>query len=369
MAAQPKTGIIRTFLALAVVAVLGVICVHRMPYAPASAANRVTATADQTTGLATTFHYNCPAGTNPESMPCLQQHYQTVTYKQGVQTAFSQLKAAYVNDSSVKADCHQLSHAIGRTAADMYKNIDDAYAQGDNFCWSGYYHGVMESIVTKIGSHNLAAKLPTICAQIKAQKPYSFYHYNCVHGLGHGIMDVTGSDLFASLKLCDTVGNSWENESCYGGVFMENVMDELNANHTTKYLKTDQPMYPCTAVDQQYKGQCYLMQTSHALHAANYNFQTVFNECAGIDPAFVDTCYQSLGRDASGNTNSDVQRTKANCMLGATADAQSNCIIGAVKDFVSYYHSDVQATQLCLALDPALQTTCQTTKTQYYSTF
>ena len=369
MAARPK-HFLRYGAAALCVAILGAISVHRMPYTPVSATtNPATTTADQTPGLDTTFHYNCPAGSDPESLPCLQQHYQTVTYKQGVQTAFAHLKAAYVNDAIVKSDCHQLSHAIGRTAADMYKNVDDAYAQGDNFCWSGYYHGVMESIVSKIGAHNLTTQLPNICAHIKAQKPYSFYHYNCVHGLGHGIMDVTGSDLFASLKLCDTVGNSWENQSCYGGVFMENEMDEVNANHSTKYLKADQPMYPCTAVADQYKQQCYLMQTSHALRAINYNFSTVFYECAGIESQYVDTCYQSLGRDASGSTNSDVARTKATCMLGATTDAQSNCIVGAVKDFVSYYHSDAQATQLCLALDPALQATCQATKTQYYSTF
>ncbi len=316
---------------------------------------------------ADSFQYKCKS--DAESLLCMEQQYKTFTKNHGVPAAFTKLKAAYAINPSVKTYCHQLSHVIGRTEADMVKNVDEAYSKGDNFCWSGYYHGVMESIVVKIGAKNLPAKLPTICAAIKAQKPYSFYHYNCVHGLGHGVMDVTDSNLFASLKMCDLLSNTWEKESCYGGVFMENEMDEVNPDHHSNYLKADQPMYPCTVVEQQYKYQCYLMQTSHALRVANYDFATVFTECSNIDATYIDVCYQSLGRDASGNSSSNVDKTKANCMLGANSDAQTNCIIGAVKDFVSYYHSDKQANDLCLSLDNSLQQICQTTKTQYYKTF
>jgi len=33
--------------------------------------------------------------------------------------------------------------------------------------------------------------------------------------------------------------------------------------------------------------------------------------------------------------------------------------MGAVLDFVYYYHSDAQAKQLCAAVDPALQADCR----------
>jgi hypothetical protein len=35
--------------------------------------------------------------------------------------------------------------------------------------------------------------------------------------------------------------------------------------------------------------------------------------------------------------------------------------MGAVLDFVYYYHSDAQANQLCAAVDPALQDDCRST--------
>ena len=317
--------------------------------------------------VAYTFTYNCNG--DPESILCLEKSYQTYTAQKGVAAAFVKLKAAYKTDPAVQADCHQLTHVIGRTEADMVNNVDIAYAQGDNFCWSGYYHGVMESIVSRIGASNLPKALPTICAPIQSKQPYSFYAFNCFHGLGHGAMDVSNSNLFASLKMCDLLPDDWTQESCYGGVFMENEMDEVNPDHHTVYLKAGQPMYPCTAVADKYKQQCYLMQTSHALRAANQNFSQVFTECSVIGQAYVDSCYQSLGRDASGSSDSTVAPTVYACMLGQTEDAKENCVIGAVKDFISYYHSDQQANGLCNALPSDLQSVCQTTKTSYYATF
>lgn len=318
----------------------------------------------------TTFTYKCNKGDSLDSLLCLQKQYQTITKTKGVQAAFTQLKAQYQTDDNVRADCHQLAHVIGRTEADLVDNVGEAYAQGDNFCWSGYYHGVMESIIEQIGAKNLPSAIPTICAEMKKTRPYSFYHYNCVHGLGHGIMDVNYGNMFKSLKMCDLLTDPWEQQSCYGGVFMQNVMDELDPDHGKPLFKADDPMYPCTAVDDKYKEQCYLMQTSHALEVQNEDFSKVFAECGDVEPVkYVDTCYQSLGRDSSGNSNSTIGPTKAKCMLGKDFGARSNCIIGAVKDFISYYHSDQQANQLCLSLEPNMRPICQSTKTQYYATF
>jgi hypothetical protein len=304
-----------------------------------------------------------------ESMQCLEKTYQTYTEKKGVAAAFVKLEAAYNTDPNVRANCHLLTHDIGRTEADVVGNIDVAYEQGNNFCWSGYYHGVMESVVSRIGPAKLPEEIPTICASIAKAKPYSFYDFNCVHGLGHGIMDITDSNVFKSLNMCDLLTDTWSQQSCYGGVFMENEMDEVNVDHHTNYLKAGQPMYPCTAVADKYKGECYLMQTSHVLRVDNDSFAEVFSQCAVIEPAYVDDCYQSLGRDASGNSNSTIGPTVTSCMTGQNEDAQSNCIVGAVKDFISYYHSDVQAGALCKALDARLQPTCEATKVEYYSTF
>lgn len=152
---------------------------------------------------------------------------------------------------------------------------------------------------------------------------------------------------------------------------MENVMSEDNPDHRTSFLHKDQPMYPCTAVDTVYKEQCYLMQSSYALKLDGYDFFKVFGECAVVDQDFVATCYQSVGRDASGSSTSDVTSTNTTCNLGQTAVAKSNCVIGAVKDFISYYHDDAKAKLLCdsFASDQSLVDVCRSTATDYYKSF
>jgi hypothetical protein len=151
---------------------------------------------------------------------------------------------------------------------------------------------------------------------------------------------------------------------------MENVMNEINPGEHSQYLKADDPLYPCTAVENRYKEQCYLMQTSHALTVLQEDFSKVFAVCSTVDAPYDATCYQSLGRDISGHSSSDVQQTKTNCLLGQTEVAKENCITGAVKDFISYFHSDQQGLALCASLgDQYLEDSCRNQATAYYKTF
>lgn len=312
------------------------------------------------------FVYECSPA-KPESIECQQKQYVDIVDSSGIEQAFSAVKADYATSPSVKANCHQITHAIGREAAAKYGTIESAYDKGDNFCWSGYYHGVMEAISKDLGKDKINADLTSVCANVAATRQYSFYHFNCVHGLGHGLMGVNGDELPQVLKLCDKFGDDWEKQSCYGGAFMENIMIAFQMGGQSKYLRDSEPLYPCTIVDQPYKQQCYLMQTSQALRVLNNDYAQVFALCATTGE-FQATCNQSLGRDASGNSNSNKDSTVAVCMLGADEEAQKNCFIGAVKDFISYFHGDTQATELCNALTPNLAQICTQTKEEYMRT-
>jgi hypothetical protein len=304
---------------------------------------------------------------------CYKKQLSSITKKQSPEAAMALVKKEYETSSYIKSQCHQLTHIIGRAALDKYKTIADTYAHGDQFCWSGYYHGAMEEVALKNGYDYIVKNANSICKPIAAKGEYSFYHYNCVHGLGHGLMFVKDGDLFASLSSCDPISNSWERTSCYGGVFMQNIMNEQTPDSDvktgSKYLKADQPMYPCTAVDYKYKDQCYLMQTSYALQTVSYDFSKVFGMCGQVDPDFKDTCYTSLGRDASGNSISNVDTTREKCLLGQTEEAQKYCIHGAAMDFVSYFHSDQQANNLCKSMPASLSADCLNVVKNYYATF
>jgi hypothetical protein len=48
-------------------------------------------------------------------------------------------------------------------------------------------------------------------------------------------------------------------------------------------------------------------------------------------------------------------------MKGRGYDARNNCIIGAVKDFIAYYHSSELGKTLCAILEVSLRESCMTT--------
>lgn len=300
---------------------------------------------------------------------CYENYYRDLVKTDGIKEAFADLKIRYQTNSYVMSQCHPLTHIIGQAAILKYPTATEAYLYGDAFCWSGYYHGALEGIMGKIGRNNIVSELNNICSAIPGKSNYSFDYYNCVHGLGHGLMAMTNTELFESLALCDNLSGLWEQTSCYGGVYMENVIVD-NKNHFTKYLKPDDPLYPCNTVAEKYKSACYLMQTSYMLKVVGGDFTKVFALCEKADANYKTTCFQSLGRDASGRSVSDIESTKAVCDLGTNFEAKSNCIIGAVKDFISYHHSDLEAKNLCHSLDnPDLRSICLNTAENYYQSF
>lgn len=117
------------------------------------------------------------------------------------EAAFTDFKEVYNTNAYVKGNCHQIAHVIGRAAAKKYGTLAETYKHGDNFCWSGYYHGAVETIANELGAANIVAQLNTVCAPFANAS--TFERYNCVHGMGHGLMAVEDDNLFTSLALCD----------------------------------------------------------------------------------------------------------------------------------------------------------------------
>jgi hypothetical protein len=309
-------------------------------------------------------------GAQASNFACWKQHYTQVVSQQSPEAAFVEAKAAFQTNPFLQSNCHQLSHVIGRVAATKYTTLTETYAHGDNFCASGYYHGVIETVAKQIGATKILSQVNNICAPFKKAKPYSLDHYNCVHGMGHGIMAIESDDIYKSLPVCDGYSDSWEQQSCDSGVFMENVMTELNPGEHSKYLKSDDLMYPCTAVADKYKSPCYLIQPSHALRALGYDFSKLFNLCSQVGAPYDAICYQSEGRDISGSSISNQETTLRNCSLGPTSYARQNCFIGAVKDFIYFHHDDKAGLALCAAVpDTAIAQSCSINAQGYYGTF
>lgn len=310
-----------------------------------------------TTGASTPPAPIC-AGARSIDFSCFATRYETITRGSGVQAALNDLSERGRTNGYLVAACHQLTHVIGRTAGELRGAA--AFAQGGELCASGYYHGVTEAVMVRIGAAQIVNQAQAVCADHREQHPTSFLHYNCVHGMGHGFMALFETDTFRSLAGCDLLADAWEQHHCYGGVFMENLTAIDSATRPSKDLRPAEPLYPCTAVATRYKGDCYIKQTAYALYVRNDDFSVVFRLCRdAADADFRAICYQGIGADAAIKSSKHVigeaaqaATTRQLCLLGPDSEARSNCVSGAVTTIVRDLEGDdTQSRALCGALD------------------
>ena len=311
------------------------------------------------------------AGAQSLDFNCFVSRYEALTRASGARAALRDLAERGRNHHYLVAACHQLTHVIGRTAGEIHGGAV-AYAQGADLCASGYYHGVTEAMMMRVGAERIVEQAQAVCGDHRQRERYSYLHYNCVHGMGHGFMAVFASDVFRSLEGCDALPDPWERHHCFGGVFMENLTAMRHPSRPSSHLRPDEPLYPCTAVDRRYKADCYMKQTAYALHVRQEDFGAVFRLCrAGPDVDFRAVCYQGLGGDAAIMSSKYVIGARAQtatlrklCLQGPDEEARSNCVVGAVNTMVrDRGGDDTRARAFCAILDDReLGPVCEVTR-------
>jgi hypothetical protein len=287
---------------------------------------------------------------------CLEQGYGNLAYEEGAKPALARFAAAITSDPDVERGCHRIAHMIG--SASLARNDDDvgrAFAEGDATCWSGYYHGILERALKGATDETvLVARLRDLCAGVLAGDD-RFVAYQCVHGLGHGLMIRSGLDLPGSLKLCTRLETEWEQISCDGGVFMENFNTSYGVK--SRFVRDGEPLYPCTSVEERHKLYCYLQITDNILAQNGYDFAAAATTCLDSEPNWVATCFQSLGRSASGTARLDRQRLLDLCGLAPDAN-EGECVYGAVRDIVSNDAGGERALAYCRSVREPYRARC-----------
>jgi cytochrome c553 len=259
---------------------------------------------------------------------CYEQAFANVAYRQGPKVALALVDRKIRSPGPIEADCHRIVHAIGAGAlAHFDGDTGAAFAAGGVTCASGYYHGIIERSLLGRPPEAIGPLTQSLCASRNIRRT-DFIHFQCVHGLGHGLMIYTGYGLPRSLDYCDELETEWERESCRGGVFMENSQSSYGVR--SKWLKDDDLIYPCNAVVQRAKYQCYLIQLARIGPALGFDWQRIVATCRESEPEFVVVCFQSVGREASGFTRHNSSDILDICRFGG--DMEDECIYGAARD-------------------------------------
>jgi hypothetical protein len=304
-----------------------------------------------------------PDGTKLEDCDearCYEQAFGNIAYYDGPQAALDVFDEKIAGGGEIERGCHRIAHTIGSASLARFKgNVAETFAAGRASCWSGYYHGVLERAFADVKSFDapaLGQVARGLCDDAGVRK-ITWLAYQCVHGLGHGLMIHTGYDLPLSLDVCDELATGWDQTSCKGGVFMENISTSYGVK--SRWVKgKDDPVYPCQVIEENDKLYCYLMVTSHVLRVLDWDWKKTAGVCADVEPNWVSTCYQSFGRDASGSSRQDPDRIIELCAIARPYGGEDDCISAAAKDMTANYTSGVQASGLCNATLATLRGRC-----------
>lgn len=258
--------------------------------------------------------------------------------------------------------CHTFAHFLGRRE---YKNSGDflrAFNQCDFACNHGCYHGVVEGYFESLGlataddmNQFLAEKIRGLCGR-ETDYAVPMRHEDCIHGLGHAAMFVTEHDIFRSLELCDFLSMKSEREECYGGVFMENT-ESATSGHPSIYIKADDPMYPCSVLEERYLDKCYYRQAAYFSRLSGKDRQRLINLCNSVPDDYRSACFRKMGADAAyenkqayNNTNFDF--IKSVCDLTPDGDFRFSCFAGAVDNLIYITGGDFSPPiEFCSILD------------------
>lgn len=279
----------------------------------------------------------------------------------GVKEAMARLVVE--SNAGVAFDCHQPAHKIGRMGYDKQKQ--DAFRECNADCHSGCYHGAMESFLSEKGIDNLAKDIDEVCNIFET----GFGKFECLHGVGHGVLALLDYDLPGALKECQKLSDFFAQSSCYGGAFMENIIaaQGLGAEgpHSTTWVKDGDPHFPCNAIgpDQGMRYQCYQMQTSWMLYKNGNDFRKAAAECLKAPAGLISVCFKSLGRDAAGQTVRDSEKMLAFCAYAKHPDTDyyKQCISGAMNVIVDFWGPRLkgQAAGFCAVVpDAAVKNSC-----------
>lgn len=283
----------------------------------------------------------CAGKAAGEKRPCYEGLLLRRLSSAGIASALEALKRFGEADRDVARDGHVYAHAIGRAAYETAETVGETFARCSEIYQSGCYHGVIQAYFEDVarGDDPEADDADRLCAAYRGQGGNRWLLFQCVHGMGHGLMSIHGHDLPRALRDCDLLSESWDRESCYGGAFMENVVNATAPHHgghssgRFKALDPRDPLYPCSVVEPRYVAACYQMQTSVILFHNKRDFAAAARVCDGAPVAMRPSCYQSLGRDISSTTLQDHGESIRLCSLG-NPRYQPWCYVGLVKNFV-----------------------------------
>ena len=258
--------------------------------------------------------------------------------------------------------CHEVMHYFGWRAYEEAPDIAEAFIRSSGFCDSGMYHGVIEEYLRNEGfSGNIKELVRNSCTDsLAGRTDLSDGHIGlCYHGLGHGLMFVTSSDLRKSLELCDELDADAAG-GCYSGAFMEFTASKAFGPLGNQREWAD--FSHCPTLNDEHLWMCYHRQGINNLAAAGGDVKEAMELCLQLPEEYWNGCFLGVGANNPAPNRSHAESGRAcNAALAVSEEAYLNCLDGSLGFVMQIEWGDMQgALEFCSETDPAYMQSCYT---------
>jgi len=277
---------------------------------------------------------------------CLGDGIGALSAAGNIALAMGTLDKVMHSDPSLILLGHPLAHALGYAVRSSPATATRLLSQCDDRYQSGCYHGILQRYFdARMGMPISQSFLTAPCDGLRGTKE-QFRLFDCLHGTGHGLMMYHAYDVNASLRDCDRLTATWDQRSCWSGVFMEHNMgarmqvfgDGKFGMHrhsmpaaSVVLFRPNDLHYPCDSTAPRYRFACYELQPDLILPAVKQDYRKASAVCdAAGAPDLSAFCYVGLGRNASGASAFQYDGIKKRCALASTF-GQPFCYMGAVR--------------------------------------
>jgi hypothetical protein len=345
---------------------------------------------------------------------CLERTLVSLTEQAGITKSMEVLDTLATMDGTIRDNAHPLAHGLGISAYRSPETLAATFAGCPNSQMSGCYHGVIQGYFLDLDRQGKPIGRAELDALCEPHKAVMFVYFQCAHGMGHGLMAVHQNNVPMALEACDQAGDEFIRESCYGGVFMENIVGATEPHHTAgghastqaahgdaasgdehdadehaghggaapadehaghgaaggaqamqhgewKALDRNDWLYPCNAVADRYLTACYMMQTSAVMFFNYGDVGSTAQVCERAPEAYRQACFMSLGRDVTAWAAQEHARTIDLCRRAGNAAGgrgQPWCAAGAVQTLVNQSADPRDGIRFCRAVDGGSKAEC-----------
>lgn len=338
---------------------------------------------------------------------CTERNLVALVGQAGIGRAMEVLDTLMRVDAGVRTYGHELAHGMGLAAYKGPETMHAAFAACPAGEGAGCHHGVVQGYFLDLAARGRmpgTAELDALCAP---HRPDTFLYGQCGHGMGHGLMAVYDNHVPRSLEACDRASDPYIRESCYSGIFMENIVLVTHPHNTTdghgatqgrhgapdatdadhggstehgghgssaahgaahdghgsatshgvspggepwKALDRDDPLYPCNVVGEAYQPACYTMQTGAILFFNGADVADAGRACEGAPERMRPICFGSIGRDVMALAEMDHARSLALCgRVAGMGGGQGEpwCMVGVAQNLVNLAASTDVGMRFC----------------------